>query len=147
MKEANTELQSVKGDMFEIILEIRPGSAGKYGIKLRCTEDGTEETLIYYDRIKREFNVDKTKSSLHPLVRKGIQGGIVDLDGELKLHIYVDHSVIEAYANQRKFIATKVYPTRDDALGIQILGDAGFLVKSIEVWTLGSIFETVPSQS
>ena len=147
MKETNTELQSVKGDMFEIILEIRPGSAGKYGIKLRCTEDGTEETLIYYDRIKREFNVDKTKSSLHPLVRKGIQGGIVDLDGELKLHIYVDHSVIEAYANQRKFIATKVYPTRDDALGIQILGDAGFLVKSIEVWTLGSIFETVPSQS
>lgn len=142
MKEANAELQSVKGEMLEIILEIRPESAEKYGIKLRCTPDGTEETLIYYDRAKCEFSVDRTKSSLDSLVSKDIRGGIVDLDGDLKLHIYLDHSVIEAYAGQRKFLATKVYPTRDDAWGIEIWGDEGFLVKSMEIWTMNSIFES-----
>ncbi len=140
MEEANVPLRLIKENMLEIIVELQPESAEKYGIKLRCTPDGAEETLIYYDRIIHEFNVDKTKSSLDPEVRKGIQGGIVNLGESLKLHIYLDHSVIEAFANKQKFLATKVYPTRDDALGIQIWGDGNSNVKSMEIWSMNPFY-------
>lgn len=137
-EETNSQLEFIHEAMLEIILELQPSSAGQYGIKLRRTPDGAEETLIYYDRNKREFNVDKTKSSLDPDARKGIQGGKLDLYGSLKLHLYLDHSVIEAYANQRKLLATRVYPTREDAWGIQIWGDGSVHVRSMEIWSMNA---------
>ncbi|WP_158453705.1 glycoside hydrolase family 32 protein [Paenibacillus beijingensis] len=69
MEKANEALSIIQGDVLEILLELRPQSAEKYGIKLRCTADGAEETLIYYDRNMHEFNVDKTKSNLDLDVR------------------------------------------------------------------------------
>ncbi len=103
---------------------------------------------IFYDRKLHEFNVDKTKSSLDLNVRKGIQGGIVDMAADsLRLHVYLDHSVIEAYANNRKLLATKVYPTRDDALGIQIWGTGGLMLKSMEIWSMDSFFSAAAYRS
>ncbi|KWX70362.1 hypothetical protein AMQ84_29690 [Paenibacillus riograndensis] len=138
---ANQLIQNVKGDMLEIVMEIDPGEAQKFGLKVRRSDNGQEETLIYYDKTNGTFNVDRTKSSIDPDVRvDGIQGGYVDLDGEnLKLHIFLDRSVVEAFANYKKKLTTRVYVGRYDSLGLQVWGDSDITVKSMEVWNMNAL--------
>lgn len=138
---ANQLISNVKGDMLEIVMEIDPGEAQKFGLKVRRSDNGQEETLIYYDKSDNTFNVDRTKSSIDPDVRvDGIQGGYVDLDGEnLKLHIFLDRSVVEAFANYKKKLTTRVYAGRYDSLGLQVWADDEVTVKSMEVWEMNAL--------
>ncbi|MEI2396789.1 GH32 C-terminal domain-containing protein [Paenibacillus phytohabitans] len=138
---ANQLIHNVKGDMLEIVMEIDPGEAQKFGLKVRRSDNGQEETLIYYDKTNGTFNVDRTKSSIDPDVRvDGIQGGAVDLDGEnLKLHIFLDRSVVEAFANDKKKLTTRVYVGRYDSLGLQVWADNDITVKSMEVWNMNAL--------
>ncbi|KAF6628223.1 GH32 C-terminal domain-containing protein [Paenibacillus sp. EKM208P] len=141
LESANQLIQNVKGDMLEVVMEIDPREAQKFGLKVRRSEKGQEETLIYYDKTNGTFNVDRTKSSIDPDVRvDGIQGGYVDLDGEnLKLHIFLDRSVIEAFANYKKKLTTRVYVGRYDSLGLQIWADGDITVKSMQVWDMNAL--------
>ena len=141
MADANQLIGNVKGDMLEIVMEMDPREAQKFGIKVRRSDNGQEETLIYYDKTNGTFNVDRTKSSIDPDVRvDGVQGGYVDLDGEnLKLHIFLDRSVIEAFANYKKKLTTRVYVGRYDSLGLQIWADNDITVKSMEVWEMDAL--------
>ncbi|CAI6050503.1 hypothetical protein PAECIP112173_01369 [Paenibacillus sp. JJ-100] len=141
MDAANQLIENVKGDMLEIIMEIEPEDAQKFGLKVRRSENGQEETLIYYNKSNGTFNVDRTKSSIDPDVRvDGIQGGYVDLDGEnLKLHIFLDRSVVEAFANYKKKLTTRVYVGRYDSLGLQLWADKNITIKSMEVWNMNAL--------
>ncbi|WP_370872456.1 GH32 C-terminal domain-containing protein [Paenibacillus zeirhizosphaerae] len=142
LAETNVRLREVQGDMLEIQLEIEPGSARQFGIKVRCTPDGKEETLLYYDAIQSMLLVDRTKTTLHPGERcGGIQGGKLELpDENLKLHLYLDRSMVEAYANGLKSLTTRVYPSRKDALGLEIWGDGELTVKSLDIWEMQAIW-------
>ncbi|MGR6763491.1 GH32 C-terminal domain-containing protein [Paenibacillus sp. T2-29] len=142
LAETNVQLRNVHGDMLEIQLELEPGSAKKFGIKVRCTPDGEEETLLYYDWNQAMFLVDRSKTTLHPGEKcGGVQGGKLELLGEnLKLHIYLDRSMVEVYANGLKSLTTRVYPSRMDALGLEIWGDGEPFVKSLDIWDMQSIW-------
>jgi len=109
---------------------------------VRRSPRGEEETLLYYDSSQEKLLVDRTKTTLSEEEKcKGIQGGSLQLNGEhLKLHIYLDRSMVEAYANGLKSLTTRVYPTREDALGLQIWGDGQLMVKSLDIWELSSIW-------
>lgn len=141
LADANRSIQDVKGDMLEIVMEIDPGEAQQFGLKVRRSDNGEEETLIYYDKADSTFNVDRTRSSIDPDVRvDGVQGGYVDLDGEnLKLHVFLDRSVVEAFANDKKKLTTRVYVGRYDSLGLQVWGDQDITVKSMEVWNMNAL--------
>jgi sucrose-6-phosphate hydrolase SacC (GH32 family) len=142
LQEANALIRHVKGDMLEILMEIEPGDAQKFGIKVRRSERGEEETLIYYDKTDQTFNVDRTKSSTDPDARvDGIQGGYVELgdDENLILHIFLDRSVVEAFANYKKKLTTRVYVGRYDSLGLQVWADGEISVKSMEVWEMNAL--------
>ncbi|WP_336078414.1 GH32 C-terminal domain-containing protein [Paenibacillus sp. 203] len=142
LAETNVQLRDVHGDMLEIQLELEPGSAKQFGIKVRCTPDGEEETLLYYDWNQTMLLVDRSKTTLHPGEKcGGVQGGKLELLGEnLKLHIYLDRSMVEAYANGLKSLTTRVYPSRMDALGLEIWGDGEPFVKSLDIWDMQSIW-------
>ncbi|MBY7735973.1 GH32 C-terminal domain-containing protein [Paenibacillus polymyxa] len=142
LAETNVQLRNVHGDMLEIQLELEPGSAKKFGIKVRCTPDGEEETLLYYNWNQAMLLVDRSKTTLHPGEKcGGVQGGKLELLGEnLKLHIYLDRSMVEAYANGLKSLTTRVYPSRMDALGLEIWGDGEPFVKSLDIWDMQSIW-------
>lgn len=141
LADANRLIENVKGDMLEIVMEVDPGEAQKFGLKVRRSDNGQEETLIYYDKSDGTFNVDRSNSSIDPDVRvDGIQGGYVDLDGEnLKLHIFLDRSVVEAFANYKKKLTTRVYVGRYDSLGLQVWADKDITVNSMEVWEMNAL--------
>lgn len=142
LREANDLLTSVRGDRLEIQVELQSSTAQKIGIKVRCTPDRAEETLLYYDQNDAQLLVDRTKSTLNPQeVCKGIQGGTLAIhDDALKLHIYLDGSMIEAYANGLKSLTTRVYPSRPDALELELWSDGELEVISMEVWDMESIW-------
>ncbi|MNM49402.1 Sucrose-6-phosphate hydrolase [compost metagenome] len=140
--EANDLLKDVLGDMLEIQLELEPGTAKQLGIKVRRSPDGEEETLLYYDLNEAMLSVDRSKTTQHQGEKcGGVQGGKLELLGEnLKLHIYLDRSMVEVYANGLKSLTTRVYPSRPDALGLRIWSDGEPVVKSIEIWEMKSIW-------
>lgn len=143
--EANQILTKVTGDNLEIELEVDCGKANEHGIAVRRSPEGAEQTVLYYNKTTQELLVNRNHSSLAGDVEKGIQGGFVDLKEEnLKLRVYIDRSMIEAYANGLKGLTTRVYPTKDDALGLQLWGSEltqTMTVKSLHVWTLDSAYD------
>ncbi|WP_171649249.1 GH32 C-terminal domain-containing protein [Paenibacillus phytorum] len=144
---ANTALSSISSDMYEIVAEIAPGTANEVGFSLRRSPGAEELTNVYYKKSSTEFWVDRTKGSLDPDVEKWYQGGVVDIGTEnIKLHIYVDRSMIEAYLNGLKSLTTRAYPTRSDAEGIQLYANASpdtVIVKSLQVWAMNSAYTAV----
>ncbi|MDI4643524.1 GH32 C-terminal domain-containing protein [Cohnella hashimotonis] len=138
---ANECLNEIQGDLLEIKLELEPGEAERLGIKVRVSPDGMEETLLYYDKASASFMADRNKSSMEPDVEKGIEGGPVDLDGDnLRLHIYLDKSMIEAYINGIKSLTTRIFPFGHDAQGLKLMGDSSIVVKSLEIWEMQSAY-------
>lgn len=144
---ANQALSAVSSDMFELEAEIDPGTANEVGFSLRRTPDAQEETIIYYKKSSKEFFVNRTHSSLNPDVEKWFHGGVVDIGSEnIKLRIFVDRSMVEAYLNGLKSLTTRAYPTRSDAKGLQLWANANessVVVKSLKVWPMGSAYGDV----
>ena len=59
---------------------------------------------------------------------------------DLVLDVCLDKSMVEAYANGYKSLTSRVYPSRDDALGLQLFADGPAQVKSLRVWQMGGAF-------
>lgn len=58
----------------------------------------------------------------------------------LRLHVFVDRSVVEVFVNGRQCLGVRVYPGRTDSLGVSLLAhgrDAA--LRSLEAWPMGSI--------
>jgi beta-fructofuranosidase len=59
----------------------------------------------------------------------------------LKLHIFLDRSIIEIFANERACLTSRVYPTRPDSLGLALFARGGKAVlKSLDVWKMAGIW-------
>jgi len=137
-------LEDVRGDCLEIVAEFEPGDVGtaeELGLKLRCSPDGEEQTRIVYDRAANRLIVDRERSSLSSDVHRDAQVCPLDLvAGEsLKLHIFLDCSVVEVYANGRTCITSRIYPSRPDSLGVDVFASGGSVMfKSLDIWEMGS---------
>ena len=55
----------LRGDTLEIAAEIDPADAEECGIKVRCSPDGKEETVIFYDSARKRLGIDRHRSTLH----------------------------------------------------------------------------------
>ncbi len=141
---ANEQLTHVNGDMLEVVVEFEPITAAQYGVALRRSPNGEEETLLLYDTKKDLLYVNRCKSSLDPDERPdGVQGGVLGLRGDsLKLRIFIDRSLIEVYANGLKSLTTRTYPSRLDATGLQLLSDSPLKIISLEIWSMKPAFES-----
>ena len=134
-------LEDIRGDSLEIIAEIDPGDASEIGLRIRSSPDRGEETLVSYNPTEKRLQVDREHSSLAPNVQQHAHGGSFDLRrGEsLKLHLFLDRSVVEIFANGRTCLTSRIYPTRDDSLGVGAFAKNGSAtVTAMDIWELGS---------
>jgi beta-fructofuranosidase len=137
---ARVELQ---GAALEIVAEFRPSQAAQFGLKVRCAPDGSEQTLIVYDPNSGRLSIDRERSSLDTSVDHEPHGTQVKLtDGEnLTLHIFVDCSVVEVYANARICVTSRIYPSRADSLGVELFARGGPVqLHRLDVWQMASIW-------
>ena len=147
----------VKGKSVEIQLELKGSNKDAYGVKVFCSPDGREETVIKYDPVEKQLIVDFIKSSVNGPVRmvdycidysgpENKPRGTVtqqrvpfDLkNGEnLKLNIFIDHSVIEIFANDRQCITQVVYPELPESNSIKLFTQGHAITASnIKVWEM-----------
>ena len=134
-------LPDVQGDCLEILATFELGDASTCGIKVRCAPNSAEETLIVYDRATRRLSLDQSRSSLNPAVQQQVYAGPDELADEepLKLHIFLDRSVVEIFANDRTCLTGRIYPTRADSLGVDLFADDGTVkLTSMDIWKMGS---------
>ena len=124
-------------ELQELEVTIQPGKAVRYGIRVCVSDDGREETKIYYDSSERKLKIDTRKSGLS-FGRKIVEEAPFELqNGEpLILRIFIDKSIVEVFANDRQAIARAIYPTLGGH-GITLFSEGGDTdIKSVKSWEL-----------
>jgi len=145
MDEANAKLKDVKGDLLEIHLEFRSDGGEAAGIKVRQAPDDVEYTSVYYDAADKRLKVDRLNSSLDK-TGVGVQQAPLSLeDGKVRLKIFLDRSLLEVYGNDAVSITSRVFPSLESSMGLEIVGDSGLVVERLAVYEMGSVYaeETV----
>ena len=131
------DLKDAGKDLQEIEMTIIPGKAKLYGIKVCTSENGKEETVIFYDSSDGKLKFDTRKSGLS-FGRKIVEEAPLEIGkGEtLNLRIFIDRSIVEVFANDRQAIARMVYPT-PGGKGISLFSEGGDIeVKTLKLWEL-----------
>ena len=130
------------GDALELVAEIAPGTAERIALALRRSPGGEEETRLVYDRAAGTLTLDRGHASRSPEVRRdGLAGPLPLAAGEpLHLHVFLDRSVVEVYANDTFCLTGRIYPTRDDSLGVRLLAEGGEArLVVFEAWEMGPL--------
>lgn len=131
------KLPGLGRELQELEVTIHPGSAVRYGVKVCASDDGREETIIYYDRRDHKLKFDTGKSGL-TFGRKITEEAPLELKSEepLVLRIFIDKSVVEVFANDKQAIARMIYPTLGGH-GITLFSEGGdMVVKNLRAWEL-----------
>ena len=139
---AAAKLAGVAGDLLEVELELAPapGVQGRRGLAVRRTPDDAEHTELVVDAARGRFEIDRRHTTLDPAMRsRGVQGGAFDAGAEpLRLRVFLDRSMVEAYLNERKSITSRVFPSRLDATGLALIAAPGDRVLRLRVWRMGA---------
>ena len=60
----------------------------------------------------------------------------------LKLRVFVDRSIVEVFVNDKQCIAMRVYPGRDDSLGVSLRAQGrNAKLKNLHTWQMQNIYE------
>jgi sucrose-6-phosphate hydrolase SacC (GH32 family) len=117
------DLDGIAGDALEICAAFASDAPGDVGIRVRCSPDGSEETIVWWDASSRSLTLDTVNSSLDPDAFGEVATAVLDIESgdPLYLRVFVDHSVVEVYANDRIAISGRVYPSRPDSLEVRVV--------------------------
>ena len=95
--------------------------------------------------IESLLTLETSYSSTLPgaLSRAPETGPVVLEDGEnLRLRVFVDRSIVEVFANERLCVAARVYPGREDSVGVSLRAQGSDAVlKSLDAWQMSNIYE------
>lgn len=138
------EVLPCEGACLEILLECAPQNAETMGIAVRRSPDGVERTVITYEVARQCLAVDSRMASLDLSAEGRLAEAPLALSDEpLRLHIFVDESVVEVFANERVCLTARVYPSREDSLGITLEAQGGQArLLRLDIWTLDTIWKS-----
>ena len=158
---ANEEvvLDGIKGNSMELDVEIDPGDAREVSLTVLRSPGGEERTEVKFLRqayrstskdgvriAQDALAIDATRSSLlsdvqarPPEVAPFLLG-----DGEtLNLRVFIDRSSVEVFANGRQCVALRVYPEREDGVGVSLRAQGSdATLRSLDAWQMASIWDT-----
>src|SRR5262249_38353178 len=121
-------LDGVDGDVLEIRAEFEPWEAKALGLRVRRSGGGKQAVTIRFDG--QELDVAGTKTPF------SFQAG----EKTLRLHVFLDKSVLEVYANDRACVTRVIRGGKDD-LGVEAFATGGMArLNALESWRLGSIW-------
>jgi beta-fructofuranosidase len=149
-------LDGVAGNAIELVAKIDPQEAREVCREVLRSPDGAETTSIRYLRnggaVKTKgpetfhdtLVIDTCRTSLLPgvLARPPETANFKLDDNELlELRIFVDTSILEIFANNRRYMTVRVHPGRDDSLGVSLRAQGSdALLCSLDVWQMKNIW-------
>ena len=121
------QLAAGSGACLEIEAVIDPGSARECRLGVLCRDGDGEGTSIVYDAERKSISLKGTSDALDLAA------------GEfLKLRVFVDRSLVEAFANRRVCLSGWSYPRWEEGGFVNLSAIGGNAqVKSIDVWEMG----------
>jgi len=139
---AKSRAANIKGDALEIEAEINPGDAGEVGFRLRKGQ--SEETLVGVSAKTHEVFIDRTRSGLVSFSPDfpGRHRANLHWTSPVKLHIFLDRSSIEVFANDGETVLTdRIYPSPGSD-GFEIYSEsADAQIPLLKIWKLSSIWK------
>lgn len=131
-------LENIAGNTVELEFQIEPQQAKQVGVKVCRSPDREEETLVFYDAAEQKLKLDTNKSSLAEGPKKVEAAPFSLRPGEpLTLRVFVDRSVVEAFANDRQAALRRVYPMRSDSVGVSVFAGGGAAkLRRINAWQM-----------
>jgi beta-fructofuranosidase len=119
-------VDGIGGNSFELVIDMESAKASQFGVKVCVSPDGQEETSIFYDAAEAKLKIDTRKSGPED-TPKTVEAAPFELKkGErLKLRIFVDKSVVEVFANSRQAVMRRIYPSREDSVGVRLFSAGG----------------------
>lgn len=140
----DTLLDKVQGRTLEIIAEIEPGSAERFGIDVQRSADN--KTHIVYNTKQSKLYVsrsDKTDTGTISAFTPAFGAPITLANDTLRLHIFVDESSVEVFGQDGLISITGLTFTKPSDNGIALFAEHGEIkVKNLEIYSLGSIWDT-----
>ncbi len=167
---ANKEvvLNNIKGNAMELNLEVDPATAPMIELNVLRSPGREEFTRIAFFR-GRGFNavrqglidpppagvspwnlnsslisIESSYASLHPDVNPRAPETapiLIDQNEPLRLRVFIDKSVVEVFVNGKQALAVRVYPSRNDSVGVSLKAQGkDSELKLLEAWQMKSIY-------
>lgn len=148
-------LPGVMGEYAEVRAEFAPGNAQAFGLLLRRSPDGAEETRLMFEPASGRLTLDRSRSGTDAgngsIGASGagsaeistVVGDLLPLaaDEPLTLRVFLDGSAIEVFANERLCLSERVYPSRPDSTGVAAFAEGGSaMLYSLDCWQMRSIW-------
>jgi fructan beta-fructosidase len=144
IQRANDKIRAanITDDTLEIEADIIPQESGDIGFRLRRGKN--EETLVGISAKTKEIFVDRTRSGLVSFSPdfSGRHHANLRWTSPVKLHIFLDRSSVEVFANDGETVLTdRIYPS-PGSTGFEVYSDApDTRISSLSIWKLGSIWK------
>lgn len=128
-------LKGFSGDVYEIDTLIDMKTAKNFSLKLRTSD--SEETVLFYDKVKQLFILNREKSGV---IISGAKGVKVPLRNHcIKLHIFVDKSSVEVFINDGEAaLSSRIYPS-EKSYGIKMSAFGRAKVKYFNFYKLNVV--------
>jgi len=143
-------LDAIRGKAMEIEALIDPGSAREVGLYVLRSPDASEHTRVSLFRKgdrkpgTDSLMIDVSAASVRSdVLARTPEIGPVRLDeGEpLRLRVFVDRSIVEAFAGDRQCLTLRSYPGREDSNGVAVFARGGAAkLLSLDAWQMRSIW-------
>ena len=158
---ANREvvLEGIGGNSIELAVEVEPQDAREVSVNVLRSGDGDELTSIRFyrrghlataehsrrgDRMDA-VAIDTSRSSVLPdvMARSEEVAPFKLREGEpLRLRVFIDKSVVEVFVNGRQCLALRVYPGREDSIGVSVRAQGSdATLRSLDAWQMKSIWQ------
>jgi len=107
------------------------------GMTVARAADRSEETIVLFDPVARTLSLDTTGSSTDPEVEGMLSVAQVEfaIEGSITIRVFLDHSIIEVFLNDRICISDRIYPASPESDEVSIRGARH--LQSLDVWTMG----------
>ena len=136
------ELPEISGDNLEIDIEIRATAAREFGLIVRRSPDGAEQTRISFirepSRVCIDFGRSSKRADLDYLEGRTIQEAPFRWDPEapMRLRVFLDRSVVEVFAGRQRYLTQRIYPG-SDATGVRLFSRGGSTtVSRLRAWRM-----------
>ncbi|GAA6316586.1 MULTISPECIES: GH32 C-terminal domain-containing protein [Anaerostipes] len=144
-------LSGFQGGEYEIIAEFTPKTGTReVGFKLRTGKNGKQETVVKYNVQDETLIINGDKAGVLP--QGQIKGDIKSkisksADGKIKLHIFVDDSIVEVYGNEGETVGSLAVFPDAKSTGAEVFSEGGQTEADITIYPLKSIWSDKMSGS
>ena len=126
---------NVKGEVYEMELQADLAKASKFELKLRASQH--QETLLVYDKTAGVLKLNRDKSGQGLTGEREVKLPLVN--NKLKLHIFVDKSSIEVFAQDGKAVmSSRIYPDKTSQ-AVHFVSDNDMVLDYLNFYKLKSI--------